>query len=334
MKTNFEHHQAAHCENGVTSNLFQFYGLNLSEPMVFGIGGGIFFMHLPFIKVNNAPGTTFRPMPGTIFKRNASYFRIKYKRLTFNSPEKAQKKLDEMLEQGKPVGLQVGVFHLPYFPVEYRFHFNAHNIVVFGKEGNTYLISDPVMETTTTITEEELARVRFAKGAFAPKGQMYYPEYIPHISDNKIRGGIKKGIKHSAFFMNAPGPIIGVNGIRYISKKVRGYKEKLGDRKAGLYLGQLVRMQEEIGTGGGGFRYLHAAFLEEAYGYIPNEDLLRLSEQFTKSGDLWRQFASQAAAIYRGRITTQEAFDQAADILLEVAEIEKQAFRKSAKLKF
>ncbi len=333
MKIDFQHHQSAHCENGVTSNLFRYYGLNLSEPMVFGIGGGVFFMHLPFIKVNNAPGTTFRPMPGTIFKRNASYFDIKYKRLRFKSEEKAQQTLDDILAQGKPVGLQVGVFHLPYFPPEYRFHFNAHNIVVFGKEGNTYLISDPVMETTTTITEEELNKVRFARGAFAPKGQIYYPDNIPHISDDKIRGGIKKGIKHSAFFMNAPGPIIGVNGIKYISKKVRGYKTKLGDRKAGLYLGQLVRMQEEIGTGGGGFRYLHGAFLQEAYNYIPNEKLLELSDQFTLSGDLWRQFASQCAAIYRGRATGQEAFDIAADILLEVAEVEKQAFRASAKLK-
>lgn len=333
MKIDFQHHQAAHCENGVTSNLFRHYGLNLSEPMVFGIGGGVFFMHLPFIKVNNAPGTTFRPMPGTIFKRNASYFGINYKRVKFSTEQKAVQALDDLLNQGKPVGLQVGVFHLPYFPPEYRFHFNAHNIVAFGKDGDNYLISDPTMETTTTITADELNRVRFAKGAFAPKGHMYYPENIPTISDDKIRGGIKKGIKHSAFFMNAPGPIIGVNGIRYISKKVRGYKEKLGDRKAGLYLGQLVRMQEEIGTGGGGFRYLHAAFLQEAYAYIPNEQLLQLSDQFTKSGDLWRQFASQCAAIYRGRTTGQDAFDQAADILLEVAEIEKNAFRTSAKLK-
>lgn len=336
MKIDFAHHQSAHCENGVTSNLFRFYGLELSEPMVFGIGGGVFFMHLPFIKVNNAPGTTFRPMPGTIFKRNANYFGIDYKRVKFSSEAKAAQALDEILAQGKPVGLQVGVFHLPYLPIEYRFHFNAHNIVVFGKEGDTYFVSDPVMETTTTITEEELNRVRFAKGAFAPKGQIYYPVHIPEISDDKIRGGIKKGISHSAFFMNAPGPIIGTNGIRYISKKVRQYKEKLGDRKAQLYLGQLVRMQEEIGTGGGGFPYLHAAFLQEAgKKYFPQHDILfELSEQFTLSGDKWREFAMQCATIYRGRQNDQAAYDKAADILLDIHDIERDAFRKSAKIRW
>jgi len=37
MKIDFQHNQAAHCENGVTSNLLQFYGITLSEPMIFGM---------------------------------------------------------------------------------------------------------------------------------------------------------------------------------------------------------------------------------------------------------------------------------------------------------
>lgn len=332
MQIDFTHHQSAHCENGVTSNLFRFNGLNLSEPMVFGVGGGIFFMHLPFLKINNAPGTTFRPLPGMIFKRNAHFFDVRYKRIKFSSEEKAQEALDNLLEQNIPVGLQVGVFHLPYFPKEYRFHFNAHNIVVFGKQGDTYLISDPVMETTTTMTKEELNRVRFAKGAFAPRGQLYYVTQKVEVSEEQIRKGIQKGIARSAFFMQAPISLIGIQGIRHLAKRVRGYKEKLGDKKAGAYLGQLVRMQEEIGTGGGGFRFLHAAFLEEAYGYIPNEKLLYLSEQFTQSGDDWRQFAMKCSSIFRGRATAQSDYDEAAEMLLKIADLEKNAFEVSRKL--
>ncbi len=48
MKLNFEHHQTAHCENGVASNLLLNKGLKLSEPMIFGIGSGLFFVYLPF----------------------------------------------------------------------------------------------------------------------------------------------------------------------------------------------------------------------------------------------------------------------------------------------
>ena len=64
--------------------------------------------------------------------------------------------------------------------------------------------------------------------------------------------------------LNIPGGFAGVNGIRYTGNKIKKWRDKLGLEKAGLYLAQLVRMQEEIGTGGGGFRYIYAAFLQEA----------------------------------------------------------------------
>ena len=56
----------------------------------------------------------------------------------------------------------------------------------------------------------------------------------------------------------------GVAGIKSTGNKIKKWRDKLGLQKAGSYLAQMVRMQEEIGTGGGGFRYIYAAFLQEA----------------------------------------------------------------------
>ncbi|MDB5112087.1 MAG: hypothetical protein JWR67_3201, partial [Mucilaginibacter sp.] len=53
---------------------------------------------------------------------------------------------------------------------------------------------------------------------------------------------------------------------------------------------------------------------------------LEISKQFTQSGDLWRTAAVQAAGIYKGRIGTQEDFNVMGNYLLEIAEIEKEAF--------
>ncbi|MCH5690323.1 BtrH N-terminal domain-containing protein [Niabella sp. W65] len=72
--------------------------------------------------------------------------------------------LDERLIAGKPTACQVGVFYLTYFPKEYRFHFNAHNLIVVDKQGDDYIISDPIMETLVSMNSYELQRVRFAKG--------------------------------------------------------------------------------------------------------------------------------------------------------------------------
>ncbi|MCW3101653.1 MAG: hypothetical protein JWO09_93 [Bacteroidetes bacterium] len=307
----------------------------MTEPLAFGLGSGIFYIHIPFLQVNNGPAISYRSMPGWIFSRTCKSLGVKVTRKKFGNNEAAAKAyLDQKIKEGVPVGCQVGVFNLPYFPPEYRFHFNAHNLIVWGKENGNYLISDPVMETVTSLSEEDMIRVRFAKGPLAPKGHVYFPENVKPVSKEIIQKGIIKGIRRSARDMlHIPGNIAGVDGIKYTANHIRKWREKLGPRKAGLYLGQVVRMQEEIGTGGGGFRFLYAAFLEEAHAYIPNDELLNISQDFTKVGDLWRASAVQMGRIYKGRINNEQSdFVVCADMLTEIADLEKQAFLKLKKL--
>ena len=329
MQLDFTHHQSAHCENGVASNLLKDKGINISEPMVFGIGSGLFFVYLPFIKVNHAPVVSYRPLPGMIFNKLAKRLGIKIKRTKFSSEASANKALEENLKNNIPTGLQVGVYNLTYFPDEYRFHFNAHNLVVYGKNDNQYLISDPVMENVTTLTEEELNKVRFAKGAFAPRGQMYYPIHIPvEINYEKA---IITAIKDTCRNMLAPIPIVGVKGIKFVSRQIRKWPIKHGNKKANHYLAQLVRMQEEIGTGGGGFRFIYAAFLQEASVRLKNEELRKLSLEMTEIGDLWRDFAVQASRVYKNRSAQNDVYNRLADNLLDIANREEVFFKKLKK---
>lgn len=332
----FKHLQSAHCENGVASALLRYHGLDfMTEPLAFGMGSGIFYLHIPFLTISNGPAITYRSMPGWIFSRTCKSLGVKVHRKKFRNEQHAQQYLDDILKKGDPVGCQVGVFNLPYFPPEYRFHFNAHNLIVYGKENGQYLISDPVMETVTTISEADMLKVRFAKGPLAPRGHVYYPEKVGEVTQEMIKKGIIKGIKRSARDMlHIPGSIGGVDGIRYTAKQIRKWRDKLGPRRAGLYLAQIVRMQEEIGTGGGGFRFIYAAFLEEAHDYLKNDQLPLISQDFTKAGDLWRASAVQMGRIYKGRTDNeQKDFEICADLLMEISDIEKQAFKKLEKLK-
>lgn len=329
MRATFTHHQTAHCENGVASNLLRNQGLELNEPMVFGIGSGLFFVYLPFLKINHAPAVSYRPLPGQIFNRLANRLGIKIKRIKFSNKKKAQEVLEENLRNNIPTGLQVGVYHLSYFPDEYRFHFNAHNLVVFGKENGNFLISDPVMETTTLLSEEELERVRFAKGALAPKGQLYYPIYIPQNID--LAPAIKKAIKKTCNDMLAPVPIIGVRGIRMVGRAILKWPKKHGVKKANHYLGQIVRMQEEIGTGGGGFRFIYAAFLQQAAEILNNKQLEELSLEMMKIGDLWRDFAVNASRVYKKRSNQDNVYEALSAELIRIADLEEAFFKKLKK---
>ena len=327
MKIDFEHRQSAHCENGVAANLMNYYGFSINEPLIYGMGSGLFFSHMPFVKVNNIPVTSFRPLPGVIFRRITRQTGFKIVKKKFKDPDQAMKALDEVIEKGIPCGLLVGVYHLTYFPRPYRFHFNAHNIVVCGKENGKYIISDPIMETLETLSYDDLKRVRYAQGLFAPKGHMYYVSGVPENIDLKSAtiGGIRKTCRQ---MLTIPVHMFGVNGIKYMAKKIKKYPDKLGDKKASLYLGQIVRAQEEIGTGGAGFRFIYAAFLQEAAEILGNDKLNKLSEDMTSIGDQWREFAISAARIVKNRSGEKETYTAVSEMLMDIADKEKKLYKE------
>jgi len=327
----FEHRQSAHCENGVTANLFRFHGLDINEPLVFGIGSGLFFAHMPFMKLNGIPVTGFRPFPGIIFQRAAKRLGIKMKVKTYRNPQKAMSELDANLEQGIPTGCVVGVFHLTYFPEPYRFHFNAHNLVAFERKGDTYYISDPVMETITTLSRRDFERVRFAKGTARPKGKMYWPVAIPE--EVNLRRAIIKGIRKTCYDMTEiPLHFFGAKGIRYLAKRMLKWPQQLGDRKALQYLGQVVRMQEEIGTGGAGFRFMYAAFLQECARIFNDDRFAAFSLQMTEIGDDWRAFAYEASRLVKNRSSQGSDWASVSLALQGIATKEQQLFEALYKL--
>lgn len=331
MILDFQHNQSSHCENGVISNLLKHNGVNISEAMIFGTGSGLFFGYMPFLKLNHIPVATFRPVPGIIFKRATKRLGIGIFKNTFKNPEKSMDALDAALDKNLPVGLQVGAYHLTYFPRALRFHFNMHNIVVFGKEGNTYHISDPVLENPVTLTRDELLKVRYAKGPFAPNGKMYYPISFPEKIT--LESAIRKGISQTCSQMlNIPVPLFGVKGIRYLAKRMEKWPTKLGDKTAALWLGQFIRMMEEIGTGGAGFRFIYSAFLQESSVVLNKPEMKQLSLEMTKIGDIWREFSVNAARNCKGRGEKIVTYSELSQMLMNIADREELLYKQLKKL--
>ncbi len=299
--------------------------------MAFGIGSGLFFSHFPFLKIHNIPVTSYRILPGHIFKRVTKRLGVKVEVKKFRDKIEGMDALDKMLESGQPVGLMTSVFYLPYLPRAFRFHFNGHNIVAFGKENGNYIISDPVMEEPAVISYNDLLRARFPKGLPEPKGRMYYPVNVPASVD--LSRPIIKGIKKTASDMaTIPVPLFGVKSIRMLARRLQKYPSRLGDEKAALYLGNIIRMQEEIGTGGAGFRFIFAAFLQEASQVLNRKNLFDISKEMTETGDRWREFAFLGGRVCKGRETSNGSYDTLSQILLDCADREENIFRKLMKL--
>jgi len=322
----FIHHHSAHCETGVTTALFRDKGLEISEPMIFGIGSGIFFGHLPFVKFVGLPITTYRYRAGEIFRKSAKRLGGKFVTQRFRNTQKGMDELRRVLKTGQIVGLTTNIYWLSYFPNRYRFQFNGHNIIILHEIENGFRVSDPVLDNPVDCLTEDLERARFAKGPLQPHGFMYYPKSINLHPD--FRTACIKGIKDACKAMlKIPLPIFGVRGIRYLAERTIKSGEKMGFVEACRQLANIVRMQEEVGTGGAGFRYMYAAFLEEAAELFGSSELADLSKEMTAIGDIWREFAVVSARIIKQRDQSENTFAKAGGLMMICAGREEQLFK-------
>lgn len=325
MIKEFNHSQFAHCESGVISTLLTHYGLKISEPMAFGITSTLSFVFLPIIKLNNMPLIAYRDLPKNIVKNIEKILGVKVFKKQYKDILEANLELTRLVEDEKKlVGLQTSVFYLPYMPENMRFHFNAHNLLVYGKSGKNYKVSDPVFEDVVECSEKDLTIARFAKGVFAPKGFLYYPMSIPTSLD--YVSILKKAIRKNAKSMLTPFPFAGVKGMRRLAKSIEKLQNNKDTRYVKNYLTHIVRMQEEIGTGGGGFRFLYAAFLQESKAYELDKDKLqKASELITESGDTLRLFALKCVESAK-KIEKFNA-KEISEILVKASFLEEEAFK-------
>ncbi len=320
----FEHDHFAHCESGVMSLMLRHHGLELSEAMAFGLSGALMFAYIPFVKLGGMPLIAYRSMPRAIIRGLRKNIPLSMHMQTFANPGKGLQALDDLLNQGEILGVQTSVFWLPYFPEEMRFHFNAHNLIVYGREGNDFLISDPVFEHPMRCPVADLQKARFVKGMMAPKGLLYYPARVPDVIDygTVIPRVIRKNARA---MLKTPVPVAGIRAICRLARHIG----KLKNKDAGyakLFLGHIVRMQEEIGTGGAGFRFIYASFLQEAGEILGQSAYADASGMLTAVGDRWREFALLLVKAIRKKDAGDIDFSALQDTLESVALQEAQVY--------
>ncbi|MDD4847960.1 MAG: BtrH N-terminal domain-containing protein [Bacteroidales bacterium] len=326
----FEHNAAQHCENGSLKNLLHHYGVDLSEPLLFGIGSGLYFMHIPFIKHEHLPLTMFRTPPVSICKNASKLLNFKLYHQKFCNRKKSMQKLDALLQQNIPVGLVVSLLGLPYFPMYLRGEFNGHHIVAFGKENDRYLISDtfPLISGIQTITESELESVRYTNSRLSPKGELFYIyDVSTTFSRSKaIVAGIKKTCRK---MLKPPLSYFGIPAIFLLSNHMRRWEKRLDSNALNANLRQIVRLSEEAGTGGSGFRYMYAAFLNEAADILQQDTLHQLALEMTSIADLWRDFCIDILRFVKKRTINNQpikSVSEMADDLQIIAKKEQHFF--------
>jgi len=324
----FTHQMAAHCESGTLTALLKHNGLEISEPMIFGIGSGLYFGYLSHTPSLNFPMFIIRTKPGQLRKKIAKRTDIKFKTQKFKDKDKAEEALDNLIAQKIPVAVQVDFYYMDYIPQWERVHANIHFITVVGKEGDEYIVSDSYYPKLARLHKDKLRKARFAGGYMAPKGFMYYIESVPESVDDKTL--IPKAVKNTINNMIGIQPgFIGVRGIRLFSKKVQQWPKITRDidhlsheiMKINVFL-------EDQGTGGGGFRYLYATFLRQTSELFNDQDLSDMSKKMMEIGDGWRKISYFAAKIGKNRELGPAKLKELGDMILERADAEENFYKE------
>lgn len=301
MIENFPNQRREHCETGSLQNLMKYYGIELSEDMAFGIGGGLYFLYCPFIKLGKFPFPIMRTRPGSVFRNVSKRVGLSMHEMTFgNDKAKSIEALNKLVDNSIPVVLVVNVYHLPYLdhalPPDDKLNFNGHNMIVIGREDSTYHISDCDMKLEDeyyTIEERDLNITRFMPGANAPHGRLFYfdkPD-LGKFEHFDYRPACIAGLKEVCYNMtNIPIHYFGFKGIKHMGNVIRKWDKKFCFREISLGLLFYYRILEMAGTGGSGYRYIYARFLKECAALFQDESLETYSETLVKAADSWRAF--------------------------------------------
>jgi hypothetical protein len=133
--------------------------------------------------------------------------------------------------------------------------------------------------------------------------------------------------------LRIPLPIFGIRGIRFQARKIIDSPDKHGFNEACRLLADVIRWLEDTGTGGAGFRFMYAAFMQEAADLFGSEELAELSQEMTAIGDIWREFAVVSARIIKQRKDAEEkTFAKAGGLIMKCADREEAFFKKLQKV--
>ena len=325
----FEPFIGQHCETVATGSLLKAAGVELSEPMLFGLGEGLGFIFLNLSSLP-LPFTGGRTKPFALTAALCANLGVECVAAETTSKPKAWAALEKSLLEGRPVGLQLDCFHLEYF--SQPIHFAGHFVAAYGFDDQAvHLVDTAPQGSRQSTSRKSLEAARFEKGPMAAKARSWTVSPPKRaLTDDTLRKAIPKAIRANAREYLAP-PFKGASyfGIRKLADSLPGWLQIAPDPARDLPLAALL--MQKAGTGGSLFRNFYRDFLREAREHIKaSKNLKSAHDAFATSAEEW---ATVAALIETaGRKAEAAPLQDAAARCRRVADIELEAMRELAEI--
>lgn len=305
-----------HCETTATGTLLLQMGIELSEPMLFGLGEGLGFIFWN-MKSMNFPFIGGRVKPDVLTQNIAKNLNLELTVKETSSTQKAWENVKKHIDKGQVVGLKLDCFHLEYF--SRPFHFAGHYTALYGYDNeNAFLVDTKQQGGKVKTSLKSLALARAEKGPMASKN-LYY---TLNFSDKKfdLKKTITTAIKNNATeYLNPPITNIGYKGIYKTSSGIIKWFKTSKDLENDFKT--TAMLMEKAGTGGALFRNFYRDFLKESYDLLKIDKINEGYKAFVEIAEFW----SSVSQLFEKVSQTKELkyIQQASDILKRISEKEK-----------
>ncbi|MGI5164916.1 BtrH N-terminal domain-containing protein [Spirillospora sp. CA-253888] len=309
---------AQHCETTALGVLLRHRGLDLSEPMLFGLGSGLSFVYWD-AKHMDFPFLGGRVKPFELTRNLAARLGLELDVRETASPRKAWENVTSSLDAGRPVGLQLDSYHLDYFRT--KVHFGGHIVAMYGYDDHDAHLVDTEQQGGAVSTGlAGLAQARAARGPMTARHRSFtlaVPKGMP-----PPRERIVPAITACAeAFLNPPIANLGHRGIEKAGKLVPTWLRRTDDPRRDLP--QVALLMEKAGTGGALFRNLYRDFLAECAELIDSGPLRTGHGLYAEAAALWTEVAALIAEA--GESGDEQCLAQAGAALRDLSRIEREA---------
>lgn len=305
-----------HCETTATGTLLRQLDIDLSEPMLFGLGEGLGFIFWN-MKTMNFPFLGGRVKTDLLTQNIAKNLNLKLTVKETSSVQKAWDNVKELIDKGQAVGLKLDCFHLQYF--SRPFHFAGHYAAIYGYDNeNAFLVDTKQQGGQVKTTLKSLALARAEKGPMSSKNLYYTLSKTDKKFD--LKSSIIRAIRNNANdYLNPPIANISYKGILRTSTEIIKWFKLSKDIETEFKTSAM--MIEKAGTGGALFRNLYRDFLKESYDLFKLDKLKLAYESFIEIAELWTSVSKLFDKVSQTR--DFKYIQQASDILIAISDKEK-----------
>lgn len=307
-----------HCETTATGTLLRQLGIELSEPMLFGLGEGLGFVYWN-MKTMDFPFIGGRIKTDLLTQNIAKNLNLKLTVKETSSTQKAWHNVKKLIDSGQAVGLKLDCFYLQYF--SRPFHFAGHYAAIYGYDNeNAFLVDTKQQGGLVKTSLESLSLARAEKGPMSSKNLCYTLNKTDNEPD--LKTAILTAIKNNAVnYINPPITNIGYKGILKTSSAIIKWFKTSKNIETEFKTAAMI--MEKGGTGGALFRNLYRDFLKESYDLLKLDQIKTGHEAFSEIAELWTSVSQLFEKVSDTKDFTY--IQQASEMLKILSEKEKKA---------